>query len=804
MLNSLRKDIVFAARFFARTPGPALAVVVSIGLGIAANTVVFSMVNELMLRDMPVRDPDRLRVVIANEGASSYPEYQDFRSQSGAVLEGLAAHMSIPIAANISASGAPRRVWGQLVSGNWFSLTGAPIYLGRGVLPYEDEVRGRDPVLVLGYGLWQQLGANPSIVGKRVVLSGLPYQVVGVAPPGFFGTDRGFIAEFWTPLAMRTHLVPDIARTEANRNCQWLEMTGRLRDGVSRQQATAALNVIYRRILAEHEKGRKPQPVVLQRVGQLLIFENELKLLLQALSAVVVLLLIIACANVANLLLARAASRRQEIEIRLALGAGRGRIARQLLTESVLLASAGAAFGLLLSLPGTSALARLQPPLPIPMRFDFSPNLHVLAFTTLLAVLTGILFGIAPALAGSSGSLAGGRFRRNRLSPLLVVAQVALSVVLLVGCGLFLRSLEKAASIDVGMKPEGVLMLAIDPMGQGYTSDKSHRFFREFQRRIEAIPGVDSMSYVDLPPLSLAVNNGEFIDAASSSDKRIPGNSFSVGTHYFQATGISLLRGRDFDPLRDEKAPVMLINQAMARQVFGDENPVGRRIRQSDDDKDRRNYEVIGVVRNAKSETLVEGVKPVAFRYLSDFSRALPLFGITVMVRTHGDPSSIVRAVREQAAALDRDLPLFNVEPLADHISEALLVPRLCGALFGTFAAIGLVLAIVGLYGVLNYSVRTRTREIGIRLALGARPGTVAGMITRQGIVLVTVGLAVGMAAALALGRFISVFLYGVAPTDALTIAIVPAVMLAAGAAAVSLPARRAARIEPIEALRHE
>ena len=334
--------------------------------------------------------------------------------------------------------------------------------------------------------------------------------------------------------------------------------------------------------------------------------------------------------------------------------------------------------------------------------------------------------------------------------------------------------------------------------------EKSKRYFREFQRRIEAIPGVDSMSYVDLPPLSLAVSNGEFTDADSGSDKRIPGNSFSVGAHYFQATGISLLRGRDFDPVRDDKAPVMLINQAMARQVFGNDNPVGRHIRQADDDSDRRSYEVIGVVRNAKSETLLEGEKPGAFRYLSDFRRALPMFGVEVMVRTHGDPLRIVGAVRDQAAALDRDLPLFNVEPLANHIAEALMVPRLCGALFGTFAAIGLVLAIVGLFGVLNYSVRTRTREIGIRLALGARPESVAGMITRQGTVLVAAGLAVGMAAALALGRFISGLLYGIAPTDALTMVTVPAVMLLAGAAAVLVPARRAARIEPIEALRHE
>jgi predicted permease len=801
VLDSFRKDISFAVRSFGRTPGLAVAIIVSIGLGIAANTVVFSMVNELLIREMPVRNPARLRVIVPNESAVSYPEYLDFRGQSAAVFEGLAAHSS-PVPANISASGAPQRVWGQLVSGNWFNLTGVPLYLGRGVLPFEDEARGRDAVVVLGYGLWRRLGGDPAIVGQHVVLSGVRYLVLGVTPAGFFGTDRAIAAEFWSPLAMRTHLAPDIAPLEANRNCQWLEVTGRLRDGVSPEQAGAALNVIYARMVAEHEKGARARPVVLHRVGWIPVFEDDLKLLLKALTAVVALVLLIACANVANLLLARAASRQQEIAVRLALGASRGRLLRQLLTESILLASCGAALGLLLAMPGTAALARLQPPLPIPMRFDFSPDTRVLAFTTLLAVLTGILFGIAPAVAGARGNLAGIRFRRNRSSRVLVVVQVALSAVLLAGSGLFLRSLQKAASIDIGMKPDGVLMLAIDPIGQGYAPDKSKRFFRELQQRVEALPGVESMSYVDLPPLSLAVNGAEFLDADTASGKPLQGDSFRVGAHYFRATGISLLRGRDFDPVRDDKVPVVIINQALASRVFGDRDPVGRRLRMEENDP--QGYEVIGVARNAKSQTLLEGEAACAFRYLSDFSRAFSTFGVTVMVRTQGDPMRIVRALRQQVDVLDRELPLFNVERLTEHMAEALLVPRLCGALFGTFAAIGLVLAIVGLYGILNYSVRTRTREIGIRLALGARPAAVAGMVARQGLALVAAGLAIGMVASFALGRFVSSLLYGIVPTDPPTFLAVPAVMLAAGLAAILLPSRRASRVEPMSALRYE
>jgi predicted permease len=801
VFDSVGKDISYAVRSFGRTPGLTLAVIVSIGLGIAANTVVFSMVNELLIKDMPVRDPAGLSVVSPDKSpTSSYPEYLDFRDQGSAVFDGLAAHTILPVPANISASGVPQRAWGQLVSGNWFSMTGAPLYLGRGVLPIEDEVPGRDAVVVLGYGLWQRLGGDRSIVGKRTVLSGVPYTVAGVTQPGFFGIDRGIAAEFWAPLAMRGHLSPDVVANEASRENRWLEMTGRLRTGVSREQALAALNVIYTRMVAENEKGRKTLPVVLRRAGEMPIFEGEIRLLLKALAIVVGLVLLIACANVANLLLARAASRQQEIGVRLAIGASRGRLVRQLLTESILLAGAGAAFGFLLSVPGTAALARLQPPLPIPMRFDFSPDSRVLLFTTALAVFTGILFGLAPALTGAR-SLAGKRFRRNRLSRLLVGLQVALSVVLLLGSGLFLRSLQKAASIDSGLKPEGVLMLAIDPKGQGYTPEKSKRFFQELQRRLEATPGVESMSYVDLAPLSLVVNNTEFLDADSGSTVLTRGDRFRVGTHYFRASGITLLRGRDFDPVSDDKASVVIINQAMASQVFGVTNPIGRHIRPLNE---RQSYEVIGLVRNAKVKTLGEGDRPCAFHYLSDFGRVNSLFGATIMIRTPGDPIRLVPAVRQQVDALDPELPLFNVKTLSRHVGGALLVPRLCGALFGTFGAIGLVLAIVGLYGVVNYSVRTRTREIGIRLALGARPAAIAGMVTWQGLALMGAGLAVGMGVALAVTRFIAGFLYGITPTDAATFAAVPAVMLAVGLVAILLPAGRAARIEPMSALRHE
>jgi predicted permease len=499
--------------------------------------------------------------------------------------------------------------------------------------------------------------------------------------------------------------------------------------------------------------------------------------------------------------------------VRLALGASRARVVRQLLTESVLLASAGAALGFLLAVPGTAALARIQPPLGIPMRFDFSPDLRVLAFTTALAVMTGILFGLAPALTGARGNLTtairrfgwgGGGGRSGRLSAVLVGAQVMLSVVLLIAAGLFLRSLQSAASIEVGMRGPGALMMAIDPKGQGYTADKAKTFFLELQRRVEAIPRVEAMGYVDLPPLSWAVSNADFLDADRSSAQRISGNTLRVSAHYLAAAGIPLLRGRDFDAQRDDKASVVIVNQALATQLFGAENPIGRHIREGDDAESKNIYEVVGLVRNAKGESLGEGEVPYVFHHFSDFGGAFSIFGITMMVRAGGDPLQSMGAVRKQVEALDPDLPLFNVETLSNHIDEALMFPRVSGALFGVFGSFGLLLAVVGLYGVINYSVRRRTREIGIRLALGAQPHAVGAAILRQGMGLVGVGLAIGMAAAFALSRFTASLLYGVAPTDPVTFLGVPIILVAASLAAVILPARRAARIEPLVALREE
>jgi predicted permease len=813
MLPTLRQDLGYAVRSFLKTPAFAATIIVSIALGIAANTAVFSVINGLLIRDLPVRDPARLCVVEPGGApSSSILAYLDFRDQTRQVFESFAAHSLIPVAANISAGGGAQRIWGVLVSGNYFELTGAPMLLGRGIIPSEDEVKGRDAVVVLGYGLWRNLGADREIVGKRVVLSGAPYTVVGVTAAGFIGTDRGIIAEFWAPLAMRTHLAKSVAANDTSRNCCWLEMTGRLRPGVTREQAAAAANVVYARMLTRYQKDVRFKPVALFRVGYLPLIQDMLQPLLVALTIVVGLLLLIACANVANLLLARAASRQHEIGVRMALGATRGRIVRQLLSESILLGGAGAALGFVLAVPGAAALARVQPPLGIPMRFDFSPDLRVLGFTTALAILTAILFGLAPAFIGTRAAIAGGvrqggwggSFKRGRLAQTLVGVQVSISLILLVAAGLFLRSLQNAASVDVGLKAKGALMMAVDPKGQGYSQEQMKRFFRDLQQRTEAIPGVESIGFVDLPPLSMAVSNADFYDADSTDGRSAAGDTMHISTHYLAAAGIPVMAGRDFDPQRDDKAAVAIINQAAAQRLFGSGNPIGRHVREGDAADGTNVYEVIGLVGNAKVETFGEGDIPCMFHYLSDFKTVSSMFGITILARTGGDLQQLSASMQREVTSLDRELPLFNVKTLDHHIEDALLLPRVSGALFGIFGSVGLLLALVGLYGVVNYSVRTRTREIGIRMALGASPLAVAASIMKQGFTLVGAGVAAGLAAASMLSGLAAGLLYGIPPTDTITFVSVPVVLAVASLAALFFPARRAARVEPMAALRNE
>jgi len=805
----LPRDLRYAIRMILRDPGFSAVVVISVALGIAANTTVFSMVNAIVLGALPVRDPGGL-YSISGGRTFPYPNYREFRDECAGAFSGLAAHFPLT-PANLAGSGPAERVWGQLVSGNYFSVVAPPLALGRGIHPDEDAAPGQSPVVVLGNALWRRrFGGDPNVIGKKVVLNGLSFTIIGVMAPGFHGTDRGIVSEFWAPLAMYKSFVPDITDMES-RTANWISITGRLKPGVSREQAVSALNVVNARS-ETYKQGRRPDPVTLTPAGELPGEAKRLGGLLMVLMMVVVgLLLLIACANVANLLLARAVARQQEISLRLAMGATRVRLIRQLLTESVTLASLGAAAGFALASFAADALSRLQLPIAVPIRFDFTPDLRVLLFTAVLAVVTGVLFGLAPAIAASRTDLMSalkgtgggfGRFRRFGMRNILVGVQVTLSVVLLVTAGLFLRSLQSAASINLGIRPDNVLMLAVDPTTNNYSEERLREFLRQLEQRLTALPDVRSMAAVNIMPLSLAQNSEQFRDASEESGELANANVFTVTSRYFETVGIPLLRGRDFDPGRDTRNPAAIISELMARRLFGDKDPIGQRIAMRDG---KEVFEVIGISGDSKSVSLGEETKACVYTYLPNRPREIiSLLGLTILVKTNGDPVRMLRPVREQVEALDRNLAIFNVDTLDHHVSKAFLIPRVCAALFGIFGLLGLVLASVGLYGVVSYSVRSRTREIGIRMALGAGVAGIIRLVIRQAMAIVAAGLALGLVFALMVSRFAASLLYGISPTDAATFLGVPLVLLAAALIAVVLPARRASRIEPMSALRFE
>ncbi len=811
-MNTLWRDIRFALRGFTVNRGFTAAVAISIALGIAANTTVFTIVNALLLGDMPVPEPDRV-VAFSGGRTFSWPDYRDYREQTKSVFEDVSAHFVL-VPASVGGSGEPERVWGQLADAAFFSTIGAPVRFGRGILASEDEKPGESPVVVLSDALWhRRFGADPAVVGRSIVLNNSQYTVVGVTAPGFHGMIRGFTSEFWVPLAMADQIMPDLhtAEMKGQRHAQWVELLARLRPGVTREQATAAVNTVKQRLESEYRKGQKPRPpITLSSSVTFPGIENGAMGAAAVLMAVTGLVLLIACVNVAGLLLARATVRAREIGIRMAIGAGRGRIIRQLLTESVLLSLAGAAGGFLLAYAATRAIAGFDLPLPIPIGFEFRMDLRVVFFTAALAIATGVLFGLAPAIRATRPNLVGALknetpqlagVRRFGMRNLLVLAQVALSLVLLVSAGLFVRSLQKASSIDLGMRTGGITMMAVDPKLHHYSPERTRQFVSELRASVSALPGVQSVTFADSLPLSLGGTSFGFRTPGAKDE--VTADVYRVGAGYFSTLGIPLRRGRDFDLGRDTGRTVIL-NEEAARQLFPNLDALGRQIEaDSSPGNPKQLYDVIGVVKNSKSRTLAENTAASAYFFLEPKPEdAFSFYGISVLVRGGGPSGPMQVALRNRIHALDPNLAIFNAETMAEHVDKSLLIPRLCATLLGIFGIVGVMLATVGLYGVMSFTARARTREIGIRMALGAQPGSVLRMITAQGIVLVGIGLAAGLAASLALTRFVASLLYGVSPTDALTFVGVPLVMVAVAAVAVLIPARRAARVDPLQALR--
>jgi predicted permease len=808
------QDLKYAARAFAKAPGFTAVVVVSIALGIAANTTVFSIVNGLLLGSLPVREPDRL-AGFAEGRTFSYPDYQDYRDGTAEVFEGVSAAFPL-IPVSIGGRGEAERSWGQCTTANYFKVVGVEPFLGRGFLDDEDKATGKNPVVVLSHGLWQnRFNSDRNAIGQQLVLNGASYTIVGVAPRGFLGTARAIIPAFWVPVSMATSLMPDMNREKAiyvARNSQWLMIDARLKPRVTREQAAAAVNVIRQRIDDAHPRGgdRKRPTITLAESGGLPDGASKGVMgLLLVLMIVVGLVLLIACANVANLLLARATARRKEIGIRLAVGAGRGRLIRQLLTESVFLAAISAAIAACLTWFAARALSIFEIPLPLPIAFNFTPDLRVFGFTALLALITGIVFGLAPAvrstrpdlvstLKDDGGSL--GAFRRFGMRNALVVLQVSLSLVLLVGAVLFLRSLSNATSIDLGFKPDHVVMMAVDPKSHNYSPEKMRQFVSQLRERVTALPGVTSVTFLDSLPLSLGGHSEGFKAEGVKDARQLDTDVYTVGAGFFHTLGVPLVRGRDFDRLRDPAATA-IVNEEMAKNLFGSENPLGRRM--TGDDK--VTYEIVGIAKNSKSRTLGEQQGNIAYLFLEAApEKIMSFFGISVVARTSVPPRRMAMPIREQIKALDPHLAVFATGTLDEHVNKSLLIPKVCATLLGIFGAIGLVLATVGLYGVMSYGVRSRTREIGIRMALGANAGSVLRMVAMQGVALAAVGLVIGLGLALVLSRFAASLLYGVGATDVFTFVVVPVTLAIVAALAVLIPAFRAAKVDPMLALRYE
>jgi predicted permease len=807
-MAALRRDLSYAFRRLSRSPGIALAVIISIGLGIAGNATIFSVVSTFLLRPAPVGDPTTLMGLYTTQSGSccgnnvSWLLYTDLRDQAKS-FSGIAAYYPM-MPASISGYGEPERVWGELASANFFEVAQVRMTLGRGFTRDEEHLS----VMVLSHRLWQRrFGADIAIVGKVVTLSGRPFTVVGVAPPSFRGLDI-LGSDLWVPLGNQEQLIPKVG--DRSRTNTWLELAGRLKPGVTSGQAEAELNGLAQHLAKTYPETPKDLGFRLEQAGTLPPDQKQaVAAFLFALSIVVFLVLCIACANIVNLLLTQAYSRHREMAVRLALGAKRAQLQRQMLLESMLLAIGGGLFGFCLSLWGTSALSAFHLPIPVPIDLTINVDWRVLVYSFVLSIVTGLLFGMPPAwvasrpvltmaLKGEDALASPGR--RWNLRSLLVTAQVTASLVLLCATGLFLRSLEKASSIDIGFRSRGILMMNIDPQLHGYTVERTTQFLTELRKRVEAIPGVASVALTDPVPLSMDGRWDDFHTEGRPKDQNAMVDLYMITPGYFETMGIARVAGRDFANDNANAPKVAVVNEAFAQRLFNGENPIGQRVTGTG-----TTYEIVGVVKNIKSRTLGEELKPVLYRSLAqDIGRDPDFRGVSLLVRSDTDAAALERELRLVIHSLDPALAIFNVETMEEHLRDALFLPRLAGMLFGIFGLTGLVLASVGLYGVMSYSVSRRTREIGIRLALGAQIGSIQRLIIGQGMLLASIAVALGLPIAFVLAKFAGSILYGVRPHDMVTFTVVPLSLIAIAFLACWIPARRALKVDPQTALRCE
>ncbi|HEX8091373.1 MAG TPA: ABC transporter permease [Blastocatellia bacterium] len=823
-METMLQDLRYGFRMLIKRPGFTAVAVLSLALGIGANTAIFSFVNAVLLRPLPVAAPDELMFVFSGRAespysVSSYPDYVDYRDRNE-VFSGLAAYSGLSV--SMATGDEAEAVSGAIVSGNYFDVLGVKFAQGRAFLPEEDQTPGERPVAVISYKLWQRrFSGDLGLPGKEVALNGRSFTVIGVAPAAFNGTVVGQSIDIYVPMMMQALVRPprggysgeQDADMLTKRGPRWLNLVGRLKPGVTQEQAQAAMSAIAAQLEQAYQSTNRGWGVTLFPVSKgNPEVRSQAVLVSWFLMGVVGLVLLIACFNVANLLLSRASTRRKEISIRLALGASRFRLVRQLLTESMLLAAMGGAVGILLALWITDLLQTVNPPANIfPLKLDLSLDGRVLTFSLLLSLATGLVFGLAPALQASKPDLVpalkdeaagGGGPRRFNLRNLFVIGQVAISLVVLISAGLFLRSLRNAETIDPGFNPDNVLNVPLNINLLKYTKSQGRDFYQQVIEKVESLPGVKSATLARVVPLSGSSRQSTiYIEGQEPPPQERPNvvNANVVGLRYLETMGIPLLRGRDFTAQDREGAPgVVVVSETFARRFWHGEDPIGKRI--SLRAQNGPFIEVIGVAKDGKYITL--GEEPRIMMYL-------PLLqnhetGMTMHVRTAGDPMSVAAGVRGSVASLEKNLPTYDLKSMSEQLDSSLFPARMGAILLAVFGLLALSLAAVGVYGVMGYSVTRRTREIGIRMALGARRGDVLALVLKEGMAMVGIGVALGLLGSFFATSVLANFLYGVSVTDPITFAVIPLFLSGVALVASFIPARRATKVDPLVALRYE
>ena len=806
-------DIRYGVRMLLKKPAFSLIAIITLALGIGANAAIFSLVNTVILRPLPVANPDRfVSLNNVNEGrlfpVFSYPNYKDIRDRND-VFNGLIAYRFAPLSLNHD--GVNERLWGYVVTGNYFDVLGVKSAAGRMLSENDDRTPGAHPVAVVSYEYWQKrFGRSPDVIGKTVIVNGRSYTIIGVVEQGFHGTEIVAAPEMWFPMAMQ-------AEIEVRNN--WLDkrgvenifVQGSLRDGMDRVRARESLKLVAAQLEREFPDVNKGKSFAIAEAGFMGgAMRGAVLGFAGVLMVVVGLVLLLACTNLANLLLARASERRREIAVQLALGASRLQLIRQLLAESLLLSLTGGILGLAFAFWLLKLATAIRPPVDVPLLIDLHLDYRVVIFTAAISVATGLLFGLLPALQTTKTDLVSalkdemrvGRLERSWLKDSLIVFQIALSLALLIGGGLMLRSLQRAQTVDLGFNPQNAIEMTFDLRLQGYDNSRGEKFQRTLLEGVRGLPGVTAAGVADMVPVDLHFSRSAVFIEGRTVERmaKVPrAMSNRVTPGYFGAMGTRLVKGRDFADEDNEKATrVAIVNETFAQRFWPGEDPIGKRftLRRADEPM----LEVIGVSENGKYAGLNEQPEPFVYRALWQSYTGTS----SLLVRSAIAPEKMIATVRDELYRLDPSLPISTSKTMAEHMSLPLLPARVAAALLGSFGLLALALAAIGLYGVMSYTLFQRTREFGIRMALGAQRLDVFKLTIGHGMMLTLIGVIVGILASLGLARLMKGLLFGVGTTDPLTFALISVLLISVAFLACWIPARRASMTDPIAALRHD